>query len=239
MTTLLARFGTAALVFLLAQPAAYVWAEVASSADAVARRPPPHPTPIPELLTVGQLRAALQNARPDMEACTQGSRTRSTVRVSIHPRRGLSVNARVSPSNETVRQCLDTAARRWTTMLEGRPMTGAISASVRIGGTVVVAPPPPPPNNNVYDESHVHAALQRRREDALRCVPRLAPGTPGSIVLRMSVRPDGSLALEGATLPSGLGDPNAMVCLGSLVAELRVPAPSSQRSVTHTFELGR
>ena len=239
MNTLLARFGTAALVLLLALPTAYARAEIAPSAGAVARRPPPHPMPIPELLTVGQLRAALRNARPDMEACAQGARVRATVRVTIHPRRGLSVNARVSPSDETVRQCLDTAARRWTTMLEGRPMTGAISASVRIRGTVVVPPPPTPPNNNVYDESHVHVALQRRREDALRCVPRLAPGTPGTIVLRMSVRPDGSLALEGATLPSGLGDPNAMVCLGSLVAELRVPAPPAQRSVTHTFELGR
>lgn len=235
MTTLLARFGSAALVLLLAQPIASARAEIAPSAGVVARRPP-HPVPP---LTVGELRAALQNARPDMETCTQGSRARATVRVSIHPRRGLSVNARVSPMNESIRQCLDTVARRWTTVLDGRPMTAAISASVRIGGAVVVPPPPPPPNNNVYDESHVHAALQRRREDALRCVPRLAPGTPGSIVLRMSVRPDGSLALEGATLPTGLGDPNAMVCLGSLVTEVRVPAPSSQRSVTHTFELGR
>lgn len=239
MTTLLARFGSAALVLLLSQPIASARAEIAPSAGAVAQRPPPHPMRVPPLLTVVELRTALQRARPDMDACTQGSRVRATVRVSIHPRRGISVSARVSPMNESIRQCLDTAARRWTTVLDGRPMTAAISASVRIGGAVVVPPPPPPPNNNVYDESHVHVALQRRREDALRCVPRLAPGTPGSIVLRMSVRPDGSLALEGATLPSGLGDPNAMVCLGSLVAEVRVPAPSSQRSVTHTFELGR
>ena len=242
MTTFFAQFGWVAAMLLLTQPVAYARAESAPSAGAVARRPPPHPMPIPALLTVGELRAALQNARPDMEECTaQVVRTRALVRVSIHPRRGLTVNARVSPSNESVRQCLDIAARRWTIMLEGRPMTGTISASLRIGpsGVGQPPPPPPPPNNNAYDDAHVHAALDRQRLSVLGCVPRLSPGTPGTIVLRMSVRPDGSLALEGATLPSGLGAPETLVCLGALVAAVRVPAPSSQRSVTHTFQLGR
>lgn len=228
----LVRLWALALSALLFTPTVHARAEIA--ADVIARRR----VPPPSLLTVAELRAALQNARPDLEGClAQAPRARAVVRVSIHPRRGLAVSARVTPRDEPARQCLDTAARRWTTMLEGRPMTGAISATIRVGPGVAI--PPPPPNSNAYDEAHVHAAIDRQRASVLACVPRLSPGTPGSIVLRMSVRSDGSLVLEGATLPSGLGDPNALVCLGSLVASVRVPAPSSQRSVTHTMVLGR
>ena len=231
----LARIGWAlALSALLFTPTVQARAEIAQGAGVIARRRVPPP---PALLTVAELRAALQNARPDLEGClAQAPQARAVLRVSIHPRRGLAVSARVTPRDESARQCLDTAARRWTTMLEGRPMTRVISATIRVGPGVV---PPPPPNSNDYDEAHVHAAINRQRASVLACVPRLSPGTPGSIVLRMSVRSDGSLVLEGATLPSGLGEPNALVCLGSLVASVRVPAPSSQRSVTHTMELSR
>jgi hypothetical protein len=212
---------------------------VRSSGVAVARQPPPHP-PRPNFLTAEELRTTLERARPDLTSCLTPASQRASVRVTLHQRRGLNVRVQVTPRNETVRQCLDTAARRWTTLLESRPLqTTSITASIRVASNSIAPPPPPPPNNNTYDEAHVHAALDRQRTEILRCVPRLSPGIPGSIVLRASVRPDGSVMLEGATLPSGLGDPNALVCLGELVSRVRVPAPSAVRSVTHTVQLGR
>ena len=227
-----------AVLLVTLSPALAVRAEMERSSG-VAVRMPPRP---PILLTTDELRATLQRARPDLESCLeQAPRSRAALRVSLHVRRGLTVGVHVTPRNEAIRQCLDTAVRRWTTLLESRPLASrVVTASLRIGPrTGLTPPPPPPPNNNTYDEAHVHEALNRRRFEILRCVPRLAPGTPGSIVLRTSVRPDGSLVLEGATLPSGLGDPAALVCLGELVARVRVPAPDSVRSVTHALQLGR
>ena len=49
----------------------------------------------------------------------------------------------------------------------------------------------------------------------------------------------GSMVLEGATLPSGVGGGPALGCLSGVVGRARVPAPPTTRAVTHIVTLGR
>lgn len=201
---------------------------------------PPHPPPV---VTQAQLRATLARARPDLQACLPPGTWRGTVRATLSARRGLSLAVSVTPRDAAVRACLDTAARRWLIPLEGRNLAGTITASVQVRSSGPPPPPvppvnPPPPNNS-YDEGMVHARLDVQRNEILRCLPTASASTPGDITLRLSVRTDGTLVLEGATLPSGIGGGPVLSCLSGVVGRTRVPSPPTTRSVTHIVTLGR
>lgn len=205
-------------------------------------RPPQPPPP----LTRARLQAALNNAQPDVAACLPPSAGRpwqATVRATLSARAGLVLRVQVVPRDPAVLRCVDTAARRWLVPLEGRNVVGTLTASIRVrGGGQTVPPPHPPtppgPPSNRYDESLVHAALDRDRSEILRCLPTASTSTPGDIVLRTSVRTDGSVVLEGATLPSGVGAGPVLACLADVVSRTRVPSPPTTRAVTHVITLG-
>ena len=225
----------------------------AESADAIAPPPgggaasgapvmirPPHP---PAVLTAAQVRATLTRARGDLAACLPPSRraSRATVRATFSRRGGLSLRVQVTPRDPAVLRCLDTAARRWLVPLEARPVGATVTASVEVRGGGPPPPPvppiePPPPSNN-YDEGLVHASLDTQRAAILRCLPA-STTTPGDITLRLTVQTNGSLQLEGATLPAGVGAGPVLVCLSGVVASTRVPSPPTPRSVTHIVTLG-
>ncbi len=223
------------------QEAAPVGQGIAAGAPMMIR--PPHPPPV---LTSAQVQAALNSARPDLEGCLPPSvrAVRASVRASLSRRGGLALRITLAPRDPAVSRCLDTAARRWLVPLEGRPIGPTVSGSLRIvrGGSVPPPPHPPiqpPPPNNQYDEGLVHASLDRQRAQILRCLPVASTSTPGDITMRLSVRTDGSLVLEGASLPSGVGGGPVLTCLSGLVATTRVPSPPTTRSVTHIVTLGR
>lgn len=205
-------------------------------------RPPVPPPPV----TRAQLQAALGRARPDLVACLPASAGRpwqATVRASLSARRGLTLRVTLTPRDPAITACLDTAARRWLVPLEGRNLAGTITASIRVRGEGPPAPPTPPtppgPPSNSYDEGRVHAALDGQRNEVLRCLPTASTSTPGDIVLRTTVRTDGTIVLEGATLPSGVGAGPVLTCLAGVVSRTRVPSPPTTRAVTHVVTLGR
>ncbi|GAB4208083.1 MAG: hypothetical protein OHK0013_26210 [Sandaracinaceae bacterium] len=241
---------TVAVALALANPALARRAPVDYVDESVGAPPPVliQPPRPPPPLTRAQLQAALNNAQPDLSACLPASAGRpwdAMVRASLSARRGLTVRVQLRPRDATVSRCLDTAARRWLVPLEGRNVAGTLTATLRVrGGGQPVPPPPNPPTppgppGNRYDEGLVHAALDRDRTELLRCLPTASTSTPGDIVLRTSVRTDGSVVLEGATLPSGVGAGPVLACLAGVVSRTRVPSPPTTRAVTHVVTLGR
>lgn len=204
---------------------------------------PPHPPPP---VTQADMRAALTRARTDIVQCLPRG-GRATVRARLSDRDGTVVRVSVVPRSDDVETCVHTAATRWLLPLElrGRVVrTIAASMTYRAAGTTPppnppVPPPNPPPATNQYDEGLVHASLDRQRAGVLRCLPAASTSTPGDITLRLSVRTDGSMQLEGASLPSGVGGGPVLACLSGLVASTRVPSPPTTRSVTHIVTLGR
>ncbi|MBX7190643.1 MAG: hypothetical protein K1X94_01210 [Sandaracinaceae bacterium] len=224
---------------------AAVEAEIAPGSGLAAGAPVMVPRPPPPPLTVAEVRATLTQSRGDMMACfPAGAAFRATVQASLSARGGLSLRVRTTPADAAVRQCLDTAARRWLVRLEARPIRRTVSASIQLRTPTQPPPPPTPPTppgppSNRYDEGLVHASLDHQRDAILRCLPVASTSTPGDITLRLEVRPDGSMALEGATLPSGVGAGPVLSCLAGIVGSSRVPAPPASRSVTHVVTLGR
>jgi hypothetical protein len=166
------------------------------------------------------------------------------VRATFSRRGGLSLRIQLTPRDPAVLRCLDTAARRWLVPLEARPVGPTVTATMQVRGGGPPRPPlppdppvPPPPPTNSYDEGLVHASLDAQRMAILRCLPA-STTTLGDITLRLSVQTNGSLRLEGATLPAGVGGGPALVCLSNVVASTRVPSPPTPRSVTHVVTLG-
>lgn len=201
---------------------------------------PPHPPPV---LTAAQVRTTLERSRADLAGCLPPTLrpSRAVVRATFSRRGGLSLRIQLTPRDPAVLRCLDTAARRWLVPLEARPIGPTVTASVQVRGGGPPQPPqppiqPPPPSNG-YDEGLVHASLDARRMAILRCLPA-STTTPGDITLRLTVQTNGSLQLEGATLPAGVGGGPVLVCLSSVVASTRVPSPPTPRSVTHIVTLG-
>jgi hypothetical protein len=207
-----------------------------SSSEAVAGAPVAIPVPRPPaFLTAAEVRATLERARGDLAACLPDSarHRRATVRATFSVRRGLALTVRATPREPAVEQCLDTAARRWLVPLEARPIGARLTASIQIRGVgSSVAPPPQPPPSRDYDEGLAHAALDARRAQILSCLPA-STATPGDITLRLMVQTDGTLRLEGATLPAGVGGGPVLVCLSDVVASTRVLPPRTPRAVAH------
>lgn len=85
----------------------------------------------------------------------------------------------------------------------------------------------------------MHAALDAMRASLIECVPAVSAGIVGTITLRVSVRPDGSMTLIAANLPSGVGGGAALSCLAGRVSWLRVAGPPGERTVVHPIHLGR
>ena len=205
---------------------------------------PPHPPPV---LTSAQVQATLARSRTDLEACLPPSvsAVRATVRATFSRRGGLALRIQLAPRDPAVSRCLDTAARRWLLPLEGRPIGPTVTATIRVLGGGAVRPPPPnppvnpPPPNNQYDEGLVHAALDRQHAQILRCLSTASTSTPGEITMRLTVRTEGAMALEGATWPAGVGGGPVLACLSQLVGTTRVPSPPTTRAVTHIVTLGR
>ena len=205
------------------------------------------PRPIP--LTQPELQAALENARPDVRLCLEqngiGRRASVTVRVRIDAQHRLTVRVRGAPRSAALEACADLAARRFTQPLQGRYVARAVSAQIREGqGGVGIPPPPPhpppppPPPGGRWDESAVHATLDAMRASFVECVSDLAPGTPGTMTLRVSVHVNGTMTLMGVDLPSGVRGPGSLPCLAGRVGVLHVPAPPSEVTVVHRLQLG-
>lgn len=223
-----------------------VWAaprlEIAPEGGMPARRRMPPRPPAP--LTNAEVRRTLDLARGDISACLPDAMThRVTVRATFTARGGLAVRVTLAPRNTAVSLCVDTAARRWLVPLETRVVRGSVSATVQLGATrrpPITPPitPPVTPGSNRYDDGHVRAALAARRDAMLRCLP-VSTATVGSLTLRVTARPDGTVVMEGATLPEGVGAGPVLVCLADVVSAVRVPSPPGPRSLTHVVSLGR
>lgn len=225
-----------------AAPTARAVEAIAPGGGARARRVPPRPFP----LTQAELQAALENARPDVRLCLEqhgiGRRAGVTVRVRIDAQHRLMVRVRGAPRSAGLEACADLAARRFTQPLQGRYIVRAVSAQIREGqggvGFPPPPPPPPPPPGGRWDESVVHATLDAMRASFVECVSDLAPGTPGTMTMRVSVHVNGTMTLMGVDLPSGVRGPGSLPCLAGRVRVLHVPAPPSEVTVVHRLQLG-
>lgn len=200
------------------------------------RRPP---DPIPTL-TRDELRLALERARVEMQACADGEALRGanvTARISRDAALRLTVRGR--PRNAAAETCIDTAARRHVTPLLSRPIARAVSATVRLGGSGPRPPAPPPPRPPVgADEREIHDRLDASSGSLRRCLDEAYPGMTGTVTLRVAAHRDGTMTLEGASLPTGVPAGPMLVCLQGEVSRLHVTA-GTERSATHALHLGR
>jgi hypothetical protein len=114
------------------------------------------------------------------------------------------------------------------------PTYRAVSASIRVRAPSAPPRPAPPPG----DERELHDRLASADGALRRCLGDAAPGVPGTVTLRVVAHRDGSMALEGAALPTGVPAGPMLVCLGAEVARLRV-SPGGERSTSHELTLGR
>lgn len=210
----------------------------AGVSSGMARRRWVPPEPVPPV-TNGELRAALERARPEMQACLDTSGLRGgTVRARISRDAALRFTIRSRPRDAEAEGCVETAARRHVTPLLSRPIARALSASVRLGSTGPRPPLPPPPPPGGGDDREIHERLNASSGTLRRCLDEAFPGMTGTVTLRVVAHRDGSMVLEGASLPPGVPAGPMLVCLQNEVLHLRVSA-GSERSVTHDLSLGR
>jgi hypothetical protein len=103
--------------------------------------------PGPDLpVTRADVRAALEAARPEMEACLEGGPNRGTVRVRLDGDAALTFTLRTRPRDRRVERCVETAARRYLTPLIYRPVPRPVSAHVSLRRpTPRIAPAEPAP----------------------------------------------------------------------------------------------
>lgn len=215
------------LVALTAVPVASARRVSSDAAGAVVPIPRP---PMP--LSVAELRAALESARDEATGCLAPGE-RATVSVVVTPNRGTVV--RVRPARSA--SCIEVAVQRHVVPLQLR-VRARVSASLRVARPgATPTPRPPTPGSNAYDEANVHAALDQRRALLVGCAPG-SDASAGRMTLRFDVRRDGSLALQFASIPSGVGSPDVLRCLSDVTAAIRVPAPRTTARVTHELELG-
>jgi len=117
-----------------------------------------------------------------------------------------------------------------------RHSTYAVGRSVSARHTFQIAerraPPierPAPP----FDEREVQRVLASQRHTLQQCL-ELA-GVPEQLTLRVAVRPDGSLVLTSADVPTGSAS-RALGCLSTRVSRLRVSGrPARTVAVVHTL----
>lgn len=221
----------------------------ASRAAGLVARRPAAPAVIAPPLGLRDLSFALEASRPEGEACLRAAGARrASVRVSLDPASPRSPSSRLSirvGGSPALRGCLETAVRRHVLPLAMRPLARRVSAtlSLSVGPSVPPPPVPPPPvtpppdgheppRNDRYSDASVVRALQASHSSLLACAPG-AHGSAGSISLRVVVRTDGGMRLEGASAPPGVLQPGGLPCLSQVVGALRVPAPASDRTVLH------
>lgn len=202
---------------------------------AVRRRPGPVPG-----LTRDELRLALERARAEMQACADGEALRgASVTARISRDAALRLTVRGRPRNTAAEACIDTAARRHVTPLLSRPITRTVSASVRLGRSGPRPPSPPPPHPPLgADEREIHDRLDASSGSLRRCLDEAYPGMTGTVTLRVAAHRDGTMTLEGASLPTGIPAGPMLVCLQGEVCRLHVTA-GAERSATHALHLGR
>lgn len=199
-------------------------------------RVPPEP---PSPLTTDELRAALERARPELQACLAAEGLRGgTLRARITRDASLRLTPRSRPRSDAAEACMDTAARRHVTPLLGRWIRRTVSASIRMGRGGTVRPPDPPPPPATTDAREVHDRLSASEGSLRRCLDDAYPGMAGTVTLRVVAHRDGSMALEGVSLPTGVPAGPMLVCLQNEVAHLRVTA-GGERAVSHDVHLGR
>jgi hypothetical protein len=117
-----------------------------------------------------------------------------------------------------------------------RHSTYAVGRSVSARHTFQIAerrdPPidrPPPP----FDQREVQRVLASHHHGLQQCL-ELA-GVPEQLTLRVAVRPDGSLVLTSADVPTGSAS-RALSCLANQVSRLRVSGrPARTVAVVHTL----
>lgn len=206
----------------------------AGSAGAVARmRVPPDPP-----VVTNDLRAALERARPEMQACLDAAGLRGgTVRARISRDAALRLTIRSRPRDGAAEACVEIAAQRHVTPLLARPISRALSASIRLGSRPRPPVSPPPPSGDGGDRE-VHSRIDASSGLLRRCLDDAFPGLTGAVTLGVVAHRDGSMVLESASLPPGVPAGPMLVCLQNEVLHLRVSA-GSERRVTHALTLGR
>jgi hypothetical protein len=211
---------------------------------------PPRIVAVPPPQLQRLLDQALAAARPEVRQCLEqrfaGRRASARARVRIDRARRMTISITVRPSDAAAEACVDLAVRRHVQTVQAqpvsivRPVTGTLRVSIGDATIPPMPPPIPPPMPNPrpgYDESQVHAALDAHRAELLSCAPQIARGMPGTMTLRVSVRPDGSMTLIGVDMPPGASPGSALPCLANRVAYLRVIGPPGERTVAHSLDL--
>ncbi len=209
---------------------------VAGGYAARVRMPPPERIPP---LTRAELLRTLERARREMQTCADDAGLRgANVTARITRDGALRMTVRGRPRDAGAEACIDLVARRHVTPLMSRyRIARSVSASIRLGsGPRPPAPPPRPPAS--VDERELHDRIDASSGTLRRCLDEAYPGMTGTVTLRVAAHRDGTMTLEGASLPPGVPAGPMLVCLQGEVARLRVTA-GSERSVTHDLHLGR
>ena len=193
-----------------------------------------------------ELRVALQATSEQLDQClvTSGltGTMRVTARVALSHALGLDITA---PRHDVVAtQCAELVLRRALTTIAARPLTRPLHATLVVRHRAVRPPPVPRPalpasGELTAFEGPVHAAIEGDRAAMISCLSGAAPGVVGDASLRVTLAPDGSLALASASLPTGVPAGPALPCLSSRIAQLRFsPAPPRAMTISHTLPLG-
>lgn len=210
-----------------------------SGAGVVARRPWIAPPPPEPPLTNADVRAALERARPELMQCLDTEALRGgSVRARITRDAALRITPRSRPRSTGAEACMDLAARRHLTPLLSRFIRRGVSGTIRLGGGVVGPPPPPPPPPPTGDARELRDRLDVAQGSLRRCLDEAYPGMTGTVTLRVVAHRDGSMVLEGASLPPGVPAGPMLVCLQNEVAHLRVSA-GGERATSYELRLGR
>jgi len=192
------------------------------------------------------LHAALAGTSGELEQCMAASGVSGTIHVtaSISLAHALGLDIGAPRHDVAVTQCAELVLRRALTALAARPLDRPLRSTLAVRHRVPRAPrvpPPAPPATGDLSafEGPVRAAIENDRSAMISCLSSAAPGTTGDASLRMTLRPDGTLSLASASLPSGVPAGPALPCLSSRIANLHfAPAPPRAITITHTLPLG-
>ena len=215
--------------------------QAGGGAAAPRRRPPPPPD-----LDERQVRNWAMRMRVVLERCMQRAHPDQAFRVRLviryqGPQRRMMIRSRVLPANgqAALQRCLPDYQRR----LEARVRRFASNRGFTVPVDFQLRPretnptPPPPPERTGDLASRVDGALARVASRIRGCFPASAR-VRGEARFQVEVRPDGSLAMVGASLPPGLGNPQTLQCAASAIGSVRlVRPPSAVRRVEAKLEL--
>jgi hypothetical protein len=197
-------------------------------------------------LDLPTFRAAVQRTAPALEQCLVAAGLTGTMRVTarVELSHAMAFDIVAPRRDPGATQCAELELRRALTQIAAQVITHPVHTTITVRHRAVRAPrvphPPPPAHGDLAAfEAPVHAAMENDRFAMLQCLSAAAPGVVGQASLRLTLAPDGSLALASASLPTGVPAGPALPCLSARVSQLRFsPAPPRAMTITHTFPLG-